>query len=626
MTRRGSREPQTLARLQHTHIVPVYSHRIDAATNLHLLCMPYFGRVTLARILADREVQTASTGEVLARALDRLEPTEPPSTPRSAGREALAERSYPRAIAWWGARLAEALDHAHDRGVLHRDVKPSNVLVTADGMPMLLDFNLAREPVFEDETPTGEPTLGGTVDYMPPEHLKALAVGSSEGVDCRADIYGLGVVLFESLTGRRPYAAPRRGGSIVDLLNRAAHDRTRTPPRLRDRHPEIPRSLETVIRRCLEPEPEDRYQRASFMAADLQAVADDAPLPYTHEPWPMRTLASARRRRGRIAAAWAILLAGSALLAGGIGLRVERANLLRQASLEADAGQDALDRGDFSAAMARFDSTADLVKRSASTPWSYLARFNDFRHLGGQLSSKFQDFKSVETAENLWAWAVAKSKLAERTGRVHQKADELFRAADHLRFRLLLDEGPELTQATVDLQEVLAPFFVLENPDWTKLTHTMPLLDADRRARLESDVNELLFLWMAAIDESAGDRPQPLSRERASPDGGEGLGPAVGLCERALVWAHPKAPWLALQARLRATRPWQTARSSAAKPDQPLRPLLMSPSNVTLVTSSLACFQWGVLAYRDDRLSARSNGSSKRRGSKGERITGINSC
>ena len=310
-----------------------------------------------------------------------------------------------------------------------------------------------------------------------------------------------------------------------------------------------------------------------------------------------------RRRRGRIAAAWTILLAGSALLAGGIGLRVERANLLRQASLEADAGQDALDRGDFSAAQARFDSTADLVKRSASTPWSYLARFNDFRHLGGQLRSKFQDFKSVESPENFWAWAVAKSKLAERTGRVHQKADELFRAADHLRFRLLLDEGPELTQATVDLQEVLAPFFVLENPDWTKLTHTMPLLDANRRARLESDVNELLFLWMAAIDESAGDRPQPLKREGASPDGGEVLGPAVGLCERALVWAHPKAPWLALQARLRANQTMANGSLVRSEAGPDTQAAFDEPSNVTLVSSSLACFQWGVLAYRDDRLS-----------------------
>ena len=66
--------------------------------------------------------------------------------PRSAGRNALARRTYPRAIAWWGARLAEALQHAHERGVLHRDIKPSNVLVTEDGLPMLLDFNLAHDP------------------------------------------------------------------------------------------------------------------------------------------------------------------------------------------------------------------------------------------------------------------------------------------------------------------------------------------------------------------------------------------------------------------------------------------------------------------------------------------------
>ena len=182
MTRRGSREPQTLARLQHTHIVPVHSHRIDAATGLHLLCMPYFGRVTLARILADPEVQAPRRARCWSHALDRLEP---PEAAPSAAVEPAARRSRSGRIRGRSPggepRLAEALDHAHDRGVLHRDVKPSNVLVTADGMPMLLDFNLAREPVLEDETPAGEPTLGGTIDYMAPEHLKALAEGSPRG-------------------------------------------------------------------------------------------------------------------------------------------------------------------------------------------------------------------------------------------------------------------------------------------------------------------------------------------------------------------------------------------------------------------------------------------------------------
>ncbi len=124
--------------------------------------------------------------------------------------------------------------------MLHRDIKPSNVLVTSDGMPMLLDFNLAREPVLEDGTAADSATLGGTIDYMAPEHLKALAEPSSDAVDGRADIYGLGVVLYEAVTGQRPFASPRRGSSVVEALLRAVDDRLRPLPPLRDRHPEIP--------------------------------------------------------------------------------------------------------------------------------------------------------------------------------------------------------------------------------------------------------------------------------------------------------------------------------------------------------------------------------------------------
>ncbi len=234
VARSGSREPQTLARLQHTHIVPVHSYRIDTVTGLHLLCMPYVGGVTLADLLADPRMAQARTGADLLAALDERITPKSRFAGRSMGREALAGRSYVRAIAWWGARMAEALQHAHERGVLHRDIKPSNVLVTNDGLPMLLDFNLAWETRIDD--PEVEPgALGGTLAYMAPEHLEALADGLAgrDHIDGRADIYALGVLLYEAM-GQRPFPPPGDALSITEALLRTAEQRRSGPPAMKD--------------------------------------------------------------------------------------------------------------------------------------------------------------------------------------------------------------------------------------------------------------------------------------------------------------------------------------------------------------------------------------------------------
>ena len=326
VTRRGSREPQTLARLQHTHIVPVHSHRIDRATGLHLLCMPYFGRTTLARVLAETRDLGIRSGAGLVETLGRLEPSEGPPGP-SPGHVALERRSYDRAIAWWGARLAEALEHAHDRGVLHRDIKPSNVLVTSDGLPMLLDFNLAREPI-DKEGGGDEAAPGGTVDYMAPEHLRALAVGDPEGLDHRSDIYSLGVVLYEALTGTRPFSTPRRVSSLVDALERAAEERDRACPRPAAIEPEVPPALDAIVRRCLAPDPGDRYRSAGDLAEDLRAVADDLPLAFAREPLSSRVSRWLRRKRRKLAVAAALtvalLVVTTTLLAAWVGVLLMR--------------------------------------------------------------------------------------------------------------------------------------------------------------------------------------------------------------------------------------------------------------------------------------------------------------
>ena len=301
VTRTGSREPQTLARLQHTHIVPVYSYRTDPSTGLHLLCMPYLGRITLLQILNDPAIRSARSGADLLTLIDRLQPLEVDAHERVASRGALGQRTYAQAIAWWGARMAEALQHAHDRGVLHRDVKPSNVLVTGDGLPMLLDFNLAQDPRIGHPT-AGPGAVGGTIAYMAPEHLEALASGSPERVDARSDLYALGVVLFDCLVrGTRTFALPSRSGTMSQALLRAAEARRAGPPRLRGLQPDVPAALDAVVRRCLAPHPDDRYASASELSADLQAVADDGPLRFAHEPIASRGLRWVRRNRRRLA-------------------------------------------------------------------------------------------------------------------------------------------------------------------------------------------------------------------------------------------------------------------------------------------------------------------------------------
>ena len=546
VSRAGSREPQALARLQHTHIVPVHSYRIDPATGYHLLCMPYFGRVTLARVLDDPTLATARRGDALVAALDRLLAAEGGSEGRHAAHEALARRSYPRAIAWWGARMADALRHAHERGVLHRDLKPSNVLIAADGTPMLLDFNLARE-VGLAAPDAGK--LGGTLAYMAPEHLAALLDGHDEGIDHRADLYALGLILTEML-GTRPPAGPSRPSDPRQLLERR---RAGVLP-LERRSPPIPAGLVAVIARCLAVDPADRYASASDLAGDLAAVAEDDPLPTAREPWAARTGRWLRRNVGVLVASGLVTIA----VAGAVVIWSEA----RSAALQVEAEVRALIRdgsrssgvGEFVAAAVQLDLAAD---RASGRPG----------------------------LDALRREALRRAEAARAAEAARDRADAFFGRAEPLRFAIL-GFGGDRAAASADLAAAFKPLGVLTAANWAD-DPALGRLDPGRQARLRREVDDLLFFWVVAAAQAPADPAEsPAARDGRDQN-------AIAYCDRALRFTADRDPWLAL-------RHWWEDRAADDRPT----PRLPDRDDQG---GAGACFRWyllGTLGGEGDRPSA----------------------
>jgi len=270
---RFRREAEILASLSHPGIAQVYNAGVidSAGGPLPWIALEYVHGVTLGAHVARRRPGTRALLELFV-------------------------------------AVCEALEHAHRRGIVHRDLKPSNVMVDEAGRPRVLDFGVARslaEGAAEVHTRTG--MLIGTLAYMAPEQT----LGLRAAIDARTDVYALGVMLFELLSGRLPFAID--GLSEYEIVQVV---REVEPERLRRLRPELPPDLETIVGKALEKDPARRYADAGALARDLENLLAERPVLARRPTVSYQLRKFVRRNRLLTGSALAVFLA----LAGGLFL------------------------------------------------------------------------------------------------------------------------------------------------------------------------------------------------------------------------------------------------------------------------------------------------------------------
>ncbi len=378
-------EARAAAGLHHEHIVPVYA--VGCEKGVHFYAMQFVEGRSLAEVIAGLRPGRGGASDADATKDHRPggdSPT-PPAAALSTEPGTTRGRAYHRRAAELVAQAADALEHAHSLGVVHRDVKPANLLLDTSGKLWVTDFGLARLGDGAGLTVSGD--LLGTLRYMSPEQ----ALAKHGLVDHRTDIYALGATLYELLTLR-----PAVGGeSKQEVLRRIAFEE---PAPLRKLDRTIPAELETVALKCLSKEPAERYATAKELADDLRRWLDDRPIRATRpslrlrlERWLRRHL-SAVLAAGVVSALAAVVLAGLAVWIWRLKAQADDAlaavksselkakdrqhaveELLSAALGDADVlskvFEDHMRKGEVGDARRLRERVADIARRAADQPW-----------------------------------------------------------------------------------------------------------------------------------------------------------------------------------------------------------------------------------------------------------------
>ncbi|WP_433712349.1 protein kinase domain-containing protein [Nocardia sp. CA-084685] len=276
----------SMAQLDHPHLVRVFDQRLvtaatpEAPASTRLVYMQYLPGGTAAGVLAERRRGPESEGgALLLRAIDAAMEVKGEIRPSdSSVRAEISALSWPETVAWIGRRLADALDYAEQHGVAHRDIKPANVLFTAEGIPKFADFAARTAAPRSVANPTAADP--DSLPYRSPEQLAELLDPDAPPPGPSSDIYALGVLLWELLTGAMPFEDPPMPADPDDRVETIAtmvalRERGVTAETLRELPADTPSALRRVLLECLRPDPQRRWRNGAELAAQLDLCLDE---------------------------------------------------------------------------------------------------------------------------------------------------------------------------------------------------------------------------------------------------------------------------------------------------------------------------------------------------------------